>query len=82
LRPDDLIFVDIILRSRDDETDVFLAGIHEGFSAGSRKLMTDGYRDWTYVEYCLTPLENLSPQDERRLLGDRDREDWATSSRI
>jgi NADPH:quinone reductase-like Zn-dependent oxidoreductase len=70
LRPGDLAFVDIIIRSRDDETDVYLAGIHEGFSAGSRKLMTDGYRDWTYAEYCLTPLENLSLLDERRLLGD------------
>jgi D-arabinose 1-dehydrogenase-like Zn-dependent alcohol dehydrogenase len=32
--------------------------------------MTDGYRNWTYAEYCLTPLENLSLLDERRLLGD------------
>jgi hypothetical protein len=35
LRPGDLVFVDIIIRSRDDEIDIFLAGIHEGFSDGS-----------------------------------------------
>jgi NADPH:quinone reductase-like Zn-dependent oxidoreductase len=67
-KPGDLVLVDIIIRSRDNETDVFLAGIHEGFSAGSRELMTNGYRDWTYAEYCLAPLENLTLLDERRLL--------------
>ena len=65
----DLVFIDIVLRSRDIGTDVMLAGIHEGFTAGSRKLMTDGYRDWTYAEYCLALLENLSLLDEQRLLG-------------
>ena len=70
LRVGDLAFVDIVLRSRDDGTNVFLAGIHEGFSAGSRKLMADAYRDWTYAEYCLAPLENLTLLDERRLLGE------------
>jgi NADPH:quinone reductase-like Zn-dependent oxidoreductase len=70
LKTGDLVFVDIILRSRDDETDAFLAGIHPGFTEGSLKLMADGYRDWTYAEYCLAPLENLSLLDEKRLLND------------
>ena len=68
LRPGDLVLVDCFIRSRDDPTDVFLAAIHEGFTKGSAQLMTI-FKDWTYAEYCCSPLENLFRLDERRLLG-------------
>lgn len=69
LKVDDLVFVDCTVRSRDDPTDVYLAGIHEGYTDGSRKLMRDVYRDWTFAEYCRVPLENLTFFDEKRLTG-------------
>ena len=69
LKAGDLVFLDSTIRSRDDPTDVFLAAIHEGFTPGSKKLMTDVFRDWAYAEYCRAPLENLTLLDEKRLTG-------------
>ena len=65
----DLVYIDCTIRSRDDPTHVFLAGIYDGDSAGSKKLMKDVWRDWTYAEYCRAPLENLTRIDEEKLLG-------------
>lgn len=31
--------------------------------------MKDVYRDWTYAEYCRTPLENLTLINEQKLVG-------------
>lgn len=69
LKPGDLVFLDITIRSRDDPTDVFLAAIHEGYTPGSAKLMKDVFRDWAYAEYCRAPLENLTLFNEKRLTG-------------
>ena len=70
LKPGDLVFMDITIRSRDDPSDVFLSAIHHGFTAGSQHLMENIYRDGAYAEYCLMPIENLILMDEKRLLGD------------
>lgn len=70
LKPGDLVFVDSTVRSRDDPTDVFLAAVHEGYTAGSKKLMRDVFRNWVMAEYCLTPLENLTLLNEKRLTGE------------
>ncbi|KAK3675027.1 hypothetical protein LTR78_004960 [Recurvomyces mirabilis] len=69
LQLNDLVFIDCIVRSRDEPTDIFLAAIVEGGTPGSAKLMRDVYRDWTYAEYCRAPIENLIPLNERTLLG-------------
>lgn len=69
LQPGDLVFVDCTIRSRDEPADTFLAGISDGFTAGSKKLMREVYRDWTYAEYCRAPLESLTVVDEKRLTG-------------
>lgn len=69
LKAGDLVFVDCTIRSRDDPTDVYLAGIHEGHTEGSRKLMRDVYRDWTLAEYCCAPLESLTLLNENELTG-------------
>ncbi|KAF2159017.1 hypothetical protein M409DRAFT_71355 [Zasmidium cellare ATCC 36951] len=66
----DVVFIDMILRSRDNQSDACLAGVNDGFSSGSKKLMAEGYRDWTYAEYCLAPLENLTLLNADRLLGE------------
>ena len=69
VKPGDLVYIDTTVRSRDDPTDVFLAALHEGYTAGSAKLMKDVWRDWTYAEYARTPLENLTVLNEQRLVG-------------
>lgn len=69
LKPGDLVYMDCTTRSRDNPSDVFLAGVVDGYTAGSKRLMKDVWRDWTYAEYCRAPLENLAILDERRLLG-------------
>lgn len=69
LKIGDLVMVDCTIRSRDDPSDVFLAAIYDGNTPGSKKLMRDVYRDWTYAEFCLAPLETLFLFDEERLTG-------------
>ncbi|MCJ1406547.1 hypothetical protein MMC19_000613 [Ptychographa xylographoides] len=69
LTPGQLVFIDCTIRGRDDLTAIFLSGIHEGFTEGSRKLMHGEWRDTTYAEYAKMPLENCYVLDEKRLLG-------------
>lgn len=70
LAPGQLVLVDSTIRSRDDPTGaIFLAGVHEGFTDGSRKLMHGEWRDATFAEYAKVPLENCVVLDEKRLLG-------------
>jgi len=64
-----LVFVDCYLRGRDDRRITCLSGIHEGYSAGSKKLMHGEWRNSTYAEYAKAPLENCYPLNEKRLLG-------------
>lgn len=71
LQPGQLVLVDSYIRARDDHEVSFLAGLHDGYSAGSKKLARE-WRDWSYAEYCRVPLENCFVLDERRLLGGQD----------
>lgn len=57
LKKDDLIIIDITFRSRDDPTHIFLSALHEGYTPGSRTLMSY-WRDGSFAEYMLVPLEN------------------------
>ena len=50
LKVGDLVFVDCLLKSRDEPQDRFLGAIHEGYTAGSKKLMAGVHRDGTYAE--------------------------------
>lgn len=69
LKPGDLVFIDCTIWARDSD-DIFLAAISQGFGEGSTKLMRDVWRDWTYAEYCRTPLESLTVLEEERLTKD------------
>lgn len=69
IKPGDLVHVDCLLRGRDDDNAKSLSGIHEGFSAGSKKMMHGEWRDSTYAEYARLPLENCFVLNEKRLLG-------------
>ena len=70
LEPGMLVLVDCTIRGRDDVTAVFLGGITQGFSKGSRKLMEGEWRDSTYAEYAKVPLETCEMLDEARLCGE------------
>lgn len=69
LVPGQLVFVDCVMRSRDNPEDLFLSAINDGMSEGSQKLMRDVWRDGAFAEYQKVPLENCIPLDEKRLCG-------------
>ncbi|KAF2479289.1 chaperonin 10-like protein [Neohortaea acidophila] len=62
-----LVYVDCVVRGRDDPSALFLSAIHAGSKSGSKKLMADVYRDGSFAEYMRAPLENCIPLDETRL---------------
>ena len=64
----DLVYVDCVVRARDDPTAFFLSATFEGLSEGSKKLMRDAWRDGMFAEYAKMPLENCIPLNEKRLL--------------
>jgi threonine dehydrogenase-like Zn-dependent dehydrogenase len=63
------VYFDSFIRARDDHKIAFLSAIHEGFSAASKKLMRDVWRDGSYAEYVRAPLENVFALNEERLCG-------------
>lgn len=67
LKPGQLVYVDCVIHGRDDPGATFLAALHEGGTEGSKKLMRDAWRDWTFAEYARVPLENCIPLNETRL---------------
>ncbi|KAH7126576.1 alcohol dehydrogenase [Dendryphion nanum] len=68
LKIDDLVYVDCVVRSRDDPNNhMFLLGFMQGLTEGSLKLMRDVWRDGTYAEFCRVPLENVYVLNEERL---------------
>ncbi|KAI1846414.1 hypothetical protein JX265_011907 [Neoarthrinium moseri] len=67
LQPGKLVWVDCVVRGRDDRDAVFLWGIHEGSTASSKKLAREVWHDGTYAEIARVPLENCIPLDEGRL---------------
>ncbi|KAI1621803.1 chaperonin 10-like protein [Exophiala viscosa] len=67
LKPGQLVFVDCVIRARDDPSARYLTAIHEGGSEGSKKLMKDVWRNGTFAEYAKAPLDNCIPLDEARL---------------
>ncbi|KAF2809736.1 NAD(P)-binding protein [Mytilinidion resinicola] len=69
LKPHDLVYVDAVVRGRDDPGAIILMGIAEGMTEGSRKLMRGEWRDATFAEYAKVPLENVHVLDEARLCG-------------
>ncbi|KAE8386600.1 hypothetical protein BDV23DRAFT_175298 [Aspergillus alliaceus] len=53
LKSGQLVYIDCVIRGRDDPDSFFLSAIYEGFSEGSRKLMRDVWRDGTFAEYAM-----------------------------
>jgi D-arabinose 1-dehydrogenase-like Zn-dependent alcohol dehydrogenase len=70
LQTGQLVFVDCVVRARDDPSALFLTAISDGGSEGSKKLMSEVWRDGTLAEFVKMPLENCIPLDETRLCRD------------
>jgi threonine dehydrogenase-like Zn-dependent dehydrogenase len=68
LKLEQLVLIDCVIRGRDNPKDIFLMGLHDGFSAGSKKLMRDIWRNGTWAEYCRVPLECVFPLNETCLI--------------
>jgi hypothetical protein len=70
------VYIDPVIRSRDDPADTMLLGLIQGGTVGNAKLMRDVWRHGSYAEYCGVPLENVIRLDEERLraMGYRDSE--------
>ncbi|KAF1850069.1 GroES-like protein [Cucurbitaria berberidis CBS 394.84] len=69
LKEGQLIYVDCVIRARDEPDTLFLSAIHDSSAEGSKKLMRDVWRDGTFAEFARFPLENCIPLDEARLCG-------------
>lgn len=67
LQPGQLVYVDCVIRGRDDPGAWVLSANSDGVSAGSQKLMRDVWRDGTFAEYAKFPLENCIALNENRL---------------
>ncbi|KAH7412287.1 hypothetical protein DE146DRAFT_274852 [Phaeosphaeria sp. MPI-PUGE-AT-0046c] len=65
-----LVYVDCVIRSRDDPDTLFLSALHDSGGEGSAKLMCNVWRDGTFAEYAKFPLENCLPLNEARLCKD------------
>ena len=70
LQPSQLVYVDCVIRARDDPSAMFMSAIYEGLTDGSKKLMRHVWRDGTMAEFAQVPLENCIPLDEVRLCRD------------
>jgi threonine dehydrogenase-like Zn-dependent dehydrogenase len=68
LKVGQLVLIDGTIRGRDDPSAIFLSGVTEGGTDGSRKLMRGEWRDSTFAEYAKLPLENCHILDENRLI--------------
>lgn len=53
-----LVYVDCVIRARDDPDTLFLSAVHDSSATGSKKLMRDVWRDGAFAEYAKFPLEN------------------------
>jgi threonine dehydrogenase-like Zn-dependent dehydrogenase len=49
LQPGQLVWMDCVIRARDNPDSLFLTAIHEGMDAGSRKLSCDVWRDGAFA---------------------------------
>ena len=61
---DQLVFIDVTIRSRDDPGACVLLGWVGGFDPQSSKLMDGEWRNGTLAEYVKVPLENAYALDE------------------
>ncbi|KAI8957126.1 alcohol dehydrogenase GroES domain-containing protein [Daldinia sp. FL1419] len=70
LKPGQLVFVELTVRGRDDPNIKILRSFHEGFSEGTRKLMSsEEWRNGCWATLSTAPLESVHALDEDVLTG-------------
>lgn len=62
------MYIDSVIRARDDPESMFISAAIEGFTEGSKKLMREVWRDGTFAEYARFPIENVFALDGERLV--------------
>jgi hypothetical protein len=62
------VYVDCVVKARDDPDSLFLSAVIESFGEGSKTLMREVWRDGTFGKFARMPLENVIPLDEPRLV--------------
>ncbi|KAF7561646.1 hypothetical protein G7046_g2495 [Stylonectria norvegica] len=67
LQPGTLVYLDCIIRGRDDLDAIILSANSDGFNESGNKLMKHVWRDGVFTELARWPLESCVPLDERRL---------------
>ena len=68
LAKDQLVFVDLLTRSRDEPDHSILLGCMGGIDSSSAKLMEGEWRNGTYAQYAKMPLENVYPLNEHLMV--------------
>jgi threonine dehydrogenase-like Zn-dependent dehydrogenase len=69
LKPGQLVLTDTFVRGRDDPNATILQGAHNGGEgAPEKKLMDGAWRNSSWAEFMILPLENAFPLDEERLI--------------
>lgn len=63
-----LVYVDSVIRSRNDPSDMLLLGTTHCGTEGSSKLQRDVWRNGTSADYVSVPLENVFPLNEEVLI--------------
>ncbi|KAI2639563.1 alcohol dehydrogenase GroES domain-containing protein [Hypomontagnella submonticulosa] len=69
LIPGQLVFVELTVRGRDDPNIKILRGFHEGFSDGTRRLMSGEWRNGCWATLSAAPMESVHALDEDLLVG-------------
>ncbi|KAI0180938.1 alcohol dehydrogenase GroES domain-containing protein [Hypoxylon sp. FL1284] len=69
LKPGQLVYTEVTVRSRDDPNIKILRGFNEGTTDGSRRLMRSDWRNGCWAELMAAPLEGVHALDEDVLLG-------------
>ena len=69
--PGQLVYVDPTVRARDDPSEVIIQGFIQGVTEKSALLSKNAWRNGTWTEKAIVPLENIFPLDEKYLVGVR-----------
>lgn len=68
LSPGQLVFVDPMIRGRDNPAQSILLGVHGGLSDGAARFMQGDWRHGSCAQYARWPLENIHALNEDKLL--------------
>ena len=71
VKPGQLVYVDPTVRARDDSNEAIIQGFIQGMTEKSAWLSKNAWRDGTWTEKAIVPLENTFPLDEKYLVGER-----------